>query len=117
MVPISFKSRETDATRIHPAIFQAIATAAWTVWGPLGATELIVTALRDGSHRPGSRHKQEPCTAVDIRSKSLPNEEARQTARTQLQEILGPAFKVLYESPDTPNQHIHISYVHDGKPA
>lgn len=116
-VPISFKSKETDATRIHPAIFQAIATAAWSVWGHLGATELIVTALRDGSHRVGSRHKQEPNTAVDIRSRSLPTMEARYAARDELQEVLGKAFKVLLENPGTPNEHIHVSYIADGKPA
>lgn len=116
-VPISFKSKETDATKIHPAIFQAIATAAWAVWGHLGATELIVTALRDGSHRVGSRHKQELCTAVDIRSRSLPTLEARQAARDELQDVLGKAFKVLLENIGTPNEHFHISYVADGRPA
>ena len=36
-VPISFKSKETDATNIHPAIFHALSVAAWEVWGQLGA--------------------------------------------------------------------------------
>lgn len=116
-VPISFKSKETDATKIHPAIFQAITTAAWSVWGHLGATELIVTALRDGSHRVGSRHKQEICTAVDIRSRSLPTEEAKFAARDELQAVLGKSFKVLYENPGEPTQHIHVSYIADGKAA
>lgn len=120
MVPISFKSKETDATRIHPAIFQAIATAAWSVWATHGATELVVTALRDGSHRPGSRHKQEICTAVDLRSKgagAMPREQDRVRAKEVLQSVLGPAFRVLLENLGTPNEHIHVSYIADGKPA
>lgn len=120
MVPIRFKSKETDATNVHPAIFQAIATAAWSVWNQVGATELVVTSLRDGSHRVGSRHKQEICTAVDIRSKgsgAIAREEDRIRARGILQDVLGSAFKVLLENLGEPNEHFHISYIADGKPA
>lgn len=119
-VPISFKSKETDATRIHPAIFQAIAVAAWSVWPQVGATELVVTALRDGSHRVGSRHKQEVCTAVDIRSKgpgAIATEDDRIRARGILQDVLGGAYKVILEHLGEPNEHFHVSYITDGRPA
>ena len=120
MVPICFKSKETDATNVHSAIFQAIATAAWSVWPQFKATELVVTALRDGSHRVGSRHKQEVCTAVDIRSKgpgALGAEENRVRAREILQATLGNAYRVILENLGEPTEHIHVSYVADGKPA
>ncbi len=121
MVPIRFKSKETDAVGyVHPAIFQAISMAAWSVWAQFGAEELVVTALRDGSHRVGSRHKQEICTAVDIRSKgpgAIAKEEDRVRAREVLQATLGSAYKVILENLGEPNEHIHVSYVADGKPA
>lgn len=115
-VPISFKSKEVNAADVHPLIFHAIAQAGF-VWGAVGAQELIVTSLKDGSHRKGSRHRQEICTAVDLRTHNLPGEAAREEARRLLRDLLGGNFVVLYEYPETQNAHMHVSYVGDGKPA
>lgn len=121
MVPVRFKNRETDATgHVHPAIFQAISMAAWSVWPQFGAEELVVTSLRDGSHRVGSRHKQDVCTAVDIRSKGeggIPKADDRPRAREVLQATLGAAYRVILEKVGEPNEHFHISYIADGRPA
>lgn len=114
-VKIRFKSAEVDAYTggISPAIFFAISEAA-VAWGVGGADELIVTALRNGQHRLGSRHFKGE--GVDIRSKNLPPV-VRQSAVERLRLALGQRWKVLLESPGQENEHVHISYVADGGPA
>ena len=124
MIPVSFKE-DNESTediegvlvrRVHPAMFAVVVKAA-PAWEACGATELVVTAFANGKHRVGSRHLANICTAVDLRTHNLPDEKSRVRARKLLATAVGPDFKVLYEYPRTPDAHIHVSYIADGKPA
>lgn len=67
--------------------------------------DITVTSINDSRHMVGSQHYRN--TAVDIRTNDRPaSMDAMMAAR--LRQILGPAYTVLYESPGTPNEHIHI---------
>lgn len=114
-VPIRFKGAETDAYTgpVSPAIWLAILEAS-VVWGIHGADSLVVTALRDGKHRPASRHFRGE--AVDLRTHNLKPDELLK-AHELLKAALGPKFAVLLENWGTPNEHVHISNIADGGPA
>lgn len=90
---------------LSPEIMLAIFIAEG-VWHEHGADELVITSGREGVHKPGSYHYQEPGQAVDLRSKNLP-EIKRQAARDALASRLGPSYRVLLEH-DPP--HVHVEY-------
>lgn len=66
--------------------------------------EVVITAGSNGTHAPKSRHYTGE--AVDIRTHNftLPVD----TLRASLQAALGPKFVVIWESPNTPNSHLHV---------
>ncbi len=67
-----------------------------------------ITSVNDSTHMVGSRHYVGQ--AVDLRVHTLPDEAARHAVAAELRAALGPQFTVLYESPGTPNAHIHVEY-------
>ena len=64
---------------------------------------LVITSANDSVHMRNSRHYSNE--ALDIRTHNLKDPKEVQT---QLKRKLGSRFTVLYESPGTPNAHIHI---------
>lgn len=78
-----------------------ILRAVWTV-----DPTRTITSANDATHSPSSRHYTNE--ALDLRVHDLPSEAARRRVAAALRAELGPAFTVLYESPGTPNAHIHI---------
>lgn len=72
--------------------------------------DCIVTALRDGKHRPNSLHQRDGlCRAADLRSNLIPAEIAANLVR-DIKECAGWDFDVLLEGANTPNEHIHLEY-------
>jgi len=96
-----------DHVRVDATIFHALHVAE-AVWRKYGTEVLWITALRDGTHKPGSLHYEG--RAADIRVKNLPRG-AWETATAELQTALGPQYDVLLEL-DPP--HVHIEF--DPKP-
>jgi hypothetical protein len=73
------------------------------------AGDIEITSANDGSHsqNPPSRHYVGE--AVDIRSRDIEGQELREEWAERLQAWLGKEnFMVLYESPQTENEHYHI---------
>lgn len=74
--------------------------------GPESFPNVFITHAYDGEHKPGSLHKK--YAALDIRVHNL-NREERSVLLAKLRaKFPTPRFDVLYEAPDTPNEHIHI---------
>ena len=71
-------------------------------------SEIWITAGIDGTHSPNSLHYA--LRAVDVRVKNFPTPAAIQDYVTRLKVALGPEYQILWESPNTPNQHLHIAY-------
>ena len=67
---------------------------------------IVITSVNDSGHSKHSRHYTDE--AIDIRTRNFPKAVARQRFQTALRRSLGKQFTVLFESPNTPNQHIHI---------
>jgi hypothetical protein len=67
---------------------------------------LVITSANDSVHSRTSRHYVNE--ALDLRTHNLKSPEEVQKI---LKSKLGPKFTVLYESPGTPNAHIHIQPV------
>ena len=66
---------------------------------------LVVTAGSDGQHKQGSRHYTGE--AIDVRSKSFVNLEAKERFREAYEMALGPHFRVLFENVGTNSEHFH----------
>jgi hypothetical protein len=64
---------------------------------------LVITSANDSVHSKNSRHYVNE--AIDLRTHNLKSPEEVQKL---LKSKLGIKFTVLYESPGTPNAHIHI---------
>ena len=72
--------------------------------------ECVVTACKDGKHKPGSKHYTGH--AMDIRSKTLLPKDLPNIVQ-ELKLSLGPQFDVVLEGAATPGataQHLHIEY-------
>ena len=67
---------------------------------------LIITSANDGQHKPDSKHYKNQ--AIDLRSKSFKDEQAKFDFMTALSKELGPKFSILYEYPGQLNEHFHI---------
>lgn len=74
----------------------------------LGARVLVVTSVNDGRHKPGSLHYSG--NAVDIRSKTWPRERVAECVRLFRASPDGPRYDLLFESPGTPNEHLHLEF-------
>lgn len=76
------------------------------VWRDAGQ-ELTVTALRDGTHRPGSLHYVGK--AVDVRTKDLPSQ-LKPILIAELKSRLTSSYDVVFEDEGGANEHLHIEY-------
>ena len=85
-----------------PALLR-ILRAAWTV---AQDCDVVITSANDATHSETSRHYTNE--ALDFRVHHLPTDDARRGFVAALRAELGPAFTVLYESPGTPNAHVHV---------
>lgn len=90
---------------VTPEIWHAIYIA-HNIWRQYGA-DLVVTSIRDGTHKNGSLHYEG--RAVDLRSNNL-NNAIDQDAAEKLRRALGDEYDVLFEYPDTPNEHVHLEH-------
>ena len=68
--------------------------------------DLVITSANDSQHKAGSKHYEN--LAVDVRSRSFADANAKSLFVAALRRELGIAFTVLYEYDGTPNQHFHI---------
>lgn len=68
--------------------------------------DLTITSACDGTHS-GPRDPHKRGCAYDVRTRNLV-EEVKLRVVNQLQNVLGPEFYVFLESPNTPNEHIHM---------
>lgn len=66
---------------------------------------VVITAGSDGAHTAGSRHYSGE--ALDIRSKTFADLEAKERFRRDYQAALGPKFRVLLEQVGLPAEHFH----------
>lgn len=73
-------------------------------FGPV--EDLVITSINDGTHKQDSRHYTNE--AIDLRSKNFPSESLKLDFRRELEEFLGPKFRVLFENARTDNEHFHI---------
>ncbi len=91
---------------MHPALVLAClrADALYAGYGQ----DCWLTSVNDSTHLPNSKHYLG--RAVDLRVHHLPDEAARETVANTLRSAIGPQFTVLYESPGTPNAHLHVEY-------
>lgn len=68
--------------------------------------DLVVTSVNDSQHSPNSRHYTDE--AIDIRTKTFKcNEDVYEFIR-MYRALLGDKFTLLFESVDTPNEHLHV---------
>lgn len=103
---ISFKSPAVTVAGINPKIFHALATAA-ELYGAKGVGTLVVTSLKDGEHRVGSRHYSG--NAADLRTHNVP-QALRDPLAHDLAKALGVGYLVLLEKPGGPVEHIHVEW-------
>lgn len=66
---------------------------------------LTITSGIDGTHAANSLHYS--LRALDVRSKDVPDPGK---LRLELAKELGPDYQVILESPNKPNQHIHLEF-------
>jgi hypothetical protein len=97
----------------HPRVFLIIGFAA-PIWDKYGSKDLTVTAANEEGHSKGPRgfHRlpDGTCQAVDLRTWSIPELEARHRAVKELAGILGPIYDVIYEKPGLTGEHAHVQY-------
>ena len=67
---------------------------------------LVITSGNDSQHGARSRHYADE--ALDVRSKSFADEQAKKVFRDNVAAQLGPKFTVLYEGRGTANEHFHL---------
>lgn len=70
--------------------------------------DFIVTSANDGVHSTGSLHYKN--SAFDCRTKHIPDIETKEKIVKEIRESLTDDFDVLFEYPNTENQHIHIEH-------
>lgn len=106
----------TSLDNCHPRVFQIIAMAA-PIWEKYGSPDLTITGANETGHSTGSRgfhHLPDgTCQAVDLRTWSIPEQEARHRAARELANLLGPFYDVIYERPGERGEHIHVQYDQD----
>lgn len=81
-------------------ILRALLTFAGTI-----ETDIVITSGNDDVHMKTSKHYKDQ--AVDVRSKTLSEEEKKQF-KAFMTGYLGPRFSILLENKGTVNEHFHI---------
>jgi len=98
---ISFKSG-VDCTDIIPLMFNAMVET-HTVFRNNGQDNLIVTALRDGKHKVGSKHYQG--RAFDCRTRNVDDADVLLRIVKEVRATLGSDFDVILHK-----THLHVEY-------
>lgn len=102
--------RWTDSCRfdaLHGAIVLALVRAE-AIYAAVAQRDCWITSGNDSEHMIGSKHYIGQ--AVDLRVHHVADEPTRARIAAELRRALGPQFTVLYESPGTPNAHIHVQF-------
>ena len=72
-------------------------------------TNMVITSMNDGTHSLQSKHYRGD--AADLRTRNLPQNVDPQDVVREIKERLNSRdYDVIFESADTPNEHIHIEY-------
>lgn len=89
----------------HPRVLEALARAeaVFARWH----FRVVVTSWADSVHKKDSLHYSG--RAIDLRVHHVP-EKFRDAVVSALATSLGPDFDVLWESKDSPNEHLHVEY-------
>ena len=74
----------------------------------IGTKALTLTSVNDGVHKTGSLHYNG--NAVDIRSKIYPQDQVHECVRLFRASPDGARYDLLFESPGTPNEHLHLEF-------
>lgn len=91
---------------VTPPLVRLVAGLSNTVASLLAFPNVYITHGQDGGHKKGSLHYR--YAAIDVRTKNLtPEQQTLLVSALQLR-FPKPRFDVLFEDPDTDNQHIHI---------
>ena len=98
---VTTKNRNVYFQEFTPAI-RRILEVVWAV-NDTHKYGLVITSANDSVHAQKSRHYSNE--ALDIRTHNLKNPVEVQKL---LKSNLGEKFTVLFESPNTPNAHLHI---------
>lgn len=85
---------------------QTIRDAVSRVWSQHGYSATITSSM-DGTHMQNSKHYEG--LAEDYRTHDLPGN-LKRTMFTELQNILGTDYLVLFEYENQDNEHLHIQY-------
>ncbi len=87
-------------TRLLPGLLRLCAL----MEAELGITELTITSVTDGVHKPNSKHYVG--RAVDIRTKFFEDTVLRRV----VDQFAAAGYLLLWESIGTPNEHFHLEY-------
>lgn len=71
-----------------------------------GVYEMVITSLKDGTHKPGSWHYYG--WAADIRSKNVGTLENKNIILETLRSTLGAQWEVFLENTGKPQEHFHL---------
>lgn len=98
---VTTKNTNVSFKRFTPAMRKMLMTL-WNLDDKYGF-DLVITSANDSTHSTHSRHYVDEGLDIRVHNLKDPN-----FVRSELSKMLGPRFTVLFESPGTPNQHIHI---------
>jgi len=107
---------ETVVLDFVPELQEALEKIEKAVYIPMGFGELTITSGKDGEHhgKPVKGDKLDPHymgKAADVRTRMIPFQQ-RQTVLETIQEVVGPAFVVLWENRGKDADHYHVQYGH-----
>ena len=68
----------------------------------------IITSANDSKHGRGSLHYMD--SALDFRTKHIPNRPMKMAIIAEVREALGPDFDVVFEAEGEVNEHLHVEY-------
>lgn len=66
-----------------------------------------ITSANDGNHMLGSKHYEGKALDFRIHHVNVP---AREPMVKEIKTALGPWFTVLWEDPNTANEHLHVQF-------
>lgn len=106
---MAIKFKEGVTGEAQKPLVDALAIAS-VVYSWFGAADLIVTAVRNGTHKPGSLHARgyaADCRTIDVKA------ELRPALHATIKAKLGPAYDVVLETDTTPGAsapHLHMEF-------
>ena len=79
-----------------------------TVWRKYGLTATITSGMESESMHRTQIHYQG--LADDYRTKDIPGDRPKLLMFSEVRQLLGSNYDVIYESDGLPNEHLHIEY-------